>query len=495
MGTFLAFHVAFGMFIQGITSAGNTLVEVVDSFAKLRLIQPLLEAQPEVDATKADPGRIAGRLELRDVSFRYQSGGPLIFAGVNIQAEPGEFIAIVGASGSGKSTILRLRLGFETPESGIITVDDHELYTLEVTAVRRQMGVVLQTRRINVGSIFDSITLGHRATRDEAWQAARDVGFAEDIEHGLTFNYADAHDGWSGAPQLFWLAMAFDQSEYAAAQLPFAMKRPSPLDLLWGAAWLARGSKHDALPLDRHFSGVSVVTMRSAWNDPTAAFVGFKGGDSRVNHGQLDLGSFVLDEGGVRWAIDLGPDDYNIPGYFGKQRWEYYRNMTEGHNTLVINGKNQSTTATASIIHFGTTAEDAEAVADLSKAYPDVKRVWRGISLIGRRDVLVRDEIETDEPVEVVWHLHTEAEVAVDGRRATLTQGSKRLFAKIVEPVAAKFTVAAATTQPPQRPLNDVRRLSVTLPVRITKTNLVVLLTPEAGTTTESSRFSRPLAR
>lgn len=295
---------------------------------------------------------------------------------------------------------------------------------------------------------------------------------------GLTFNYADAHDDWSGAPQLFWLATAFDQSKYAAAQMPFAMKRPSPLDLLWGAAWLVCDTKHDALPLDHHFAGVSVVTMRSAWNDPSADFVGFKGGDNRVNHGHLDLGSFVLDEAGVRWAIDLGPDDYNIPGYFGKQRWTYYRNMTEGHNTLVINGKNQSTTATAPIIRFATTAKDAEAVADLSHAYPDAKRVWRGISLIGRREVLIRDEIEADKPIEVVWHLHTEAEVTIDGRLATLTQGSHKLFAKIVEPAAAKFMVTPATTQPPQRPLKNVRRLSVTLPERVSKLNLVVLLTP-----------------
>ena len=182
MGTFLAFHVAFGVFIQGITSAGNILVDVVDSFAKSRLIEPILRAQPEVDATKVHPGQLEGKVELRNVSFRYQAGGPQVLDGVSLQAEPGEFVAIVGASGSGKSTILRLLLGFETPESGIIKFDNQELSTLDVSAVRRQMGGVMQNDRINTGSIFGNITLGHRVSLEEAWQAACDVGFDEDIK-------------------------------------------------------------------------------------------------------------------------------------------------------------------------------------------------------------------------------------------------------------------------------------------------------------------------
>jgi hypothetical protein len=299
---------------------------------------------------------------------------------------------------------------------------------------------------------------------------------------GLTFNYADAHDGWRGAPQLFWLATAFEQPVYAAAQMPFAAQRPSPLDFLWGAEWLGRDTKSESesLPLARHFSGVSVVAMRSAWQDSAATFVGFKGGDNGVNHGQLDLGSFVLDSDGVRWAIDLGADDYNIPGYFGKQRWSYYRNMTEGHNTLVINGQNQSTTATASIIRFESNADGATAVADLSKAYPDAKQVLRTVSLSGR-NVTIQDEIDAEKPIEIAWHLHTEAKVALDGRRATLTEDGKTLVVEIMEPAAAQLTVAPATTKPPQRPLKNVQRLSIALPEPVTALKLTVRLTPSSN--------------
>ncbi|MBI3461855.1 MAG: heparinase II/III family protein, partial [Planctomycetes bacterium] len=154
---------------------------------------------------------------------------------------------------------------------------------------------------------------------------------------GETFNYADAHSGWHGAPQLFWLATTFDNPAWAAAQRAHAHDRPSPLDLLWGAPWLTRDAPRQSLPLDWHFQRVSVVFLRGAWNDANATYVGFKGGDNRVNHGHLDLGSFVLEALGQRWIADPGPDNYNLPGYFGSQRWSYYRCRAEGHNTLVIN--------------------------------------------------------------------------------------------------------------------------------------------------------------
>ena len=77
--------------------------------------------------------------------------------------------------------------------------------------------------------------------------------------------------------------------------------------------------------------------MRSAWDDPNAVSVDFKAGDNKANHSHLDLGSFIVDALGVRWACDLGADDYNMPGYFGGKRWTYYRLRAEGHNTLVIN--------------------------------------------------------------------------------------------------------------------------------------------------------------
>jgi len=121
------------------------------------------------------------------------------------------------------------------------------------------------------------------------------------------------------APQMLWLAKAFSHSDYAEHEIRYIGDRASIFHLLWAAnlpANLSEGSQ----PLDRLFRGIHVAFLRSAWNDKDAFFVGFKGGDNKANHSHLDLGTFVLDALGQRWALDLGSDDYNLPGYFGREK-------------------------------------------------------------------------------------------------------------------------------------------------------------------------------
>ena len=181
-GTFLAFNTAFGTFITGATDLSNTLINILEIGILWERTQPILEATPELDLSKADPGRLSGQLKLDHVSFRYRQDGPLILDNITIQANSGEFIALVGPSGSGKSTIIRLLLGFETSENGTIYYDGQDLSGLDISAVRRQLGVVLQNGRINSASMFDNIASGALVTMDEAWEAANMAGFADDIE-------------------------------------------------------------------------------------------------------------------------------------------------------------------------------------------------------------------------------------------------------------------------------------------------------------------------
>lgn len=181
-GTFIAFNAAFGTFISGATSLSNSVVAILQVIPLWNRAQPILEAKPEVDRGKADPGRLAGQLVVDHVVFRYRNDGPLILDDVSITAKPGAFIALVGASGSGKSTLFRLLLGFEAPESGTIYYDGQDLSGLDVHAVRRQLGVVMQNSRVMSASIFDNIASGVQITIEEAWEAARLAGFAEDIE-------------------------------------------------------------------------------------------------------------------------------------------------------------------------------------------------------------------------------------------------------------------------------------------------------------------------
>jgi hypothetical protein len=223
------------------------------------------------------------------------------------------------------------------------------------------------------------------------------------------------------------------------------------------------------------FKGVNVAFFHSAWEDPDAIFVGFKGGDNKANHSHLDLGTFVLDALGERWAFDLGGDNYNLPAYFGRNRWTYYRLRTEGHNTLTLNGTNQDPRAEAPIVSFESTPERAFAVADLSAAYSEeAERVWRGVAMIDRSLVVIQDEIRGQEPMSIVWGFHTRADIDIEGRRAILTQNDARLAIQIVQPAEAVFKVVSAQPPEPQAQNEGVSNLTIQLPEKVQRMRIVV---------------------
>ncbi|MBD1919042.1 MULTISPECIES: NHLP bacteriocin export ABC transporter permease/ATPase subunit [Cyanophyceae] len=180
-GTFLAFSVAFGTFVAGATSLSDTLVDLLDVVPLWQRASPILQAEPEVNLNKADPGQLSGLLSVDRVTFRYGDEGPVILDNVSFEAKPGEFIALVGPSGSGKSTAMRLLLGFDTPQAGSVYYDGQALSGLDVVAVRRQCGVVLQTSRLSAGSIFENLSGGALITLDDAWDAAEKAGLAADL--------------------------------------------------------------------------------------------------------------------------------------------------------------------------------------------------------------------------------------------------------------------------------------------------------------------------
>jgi len=101
---------------------------------------------------------------------------------VTMRVEKGEYVALVGPSGSGKSTIFRLLLGFEKPESGSILFDGKAIDTLDVAAVRRQIGVVLQNGKLTSGSLYQNICCGAQLPMESVWEAAQLAGLAADIE-------------------------------------------------------------------------------------------------------------------------------------------------------------------------------------------------------------------------------------------------------------------------------------------------------------------------
>ena len=302
---------------------------------------------------------------------------------------------------------------------------------------------------------------------------------------GRSFNFADAGEGVIRAPQLLWMARKFNRPEYAWFERQNAA--PSAQDLVWFDEG-AGGPKEARLALDKYYRHVEVATMRGAWEDNEATFVGFKAGSNHVNHSNLDLGSFVMEALGVRWAVDLGADNYNLPGYFGGLRWTYYRLRAEGHNPLLIApGREpaQDPRAAAPIVRFESQPSRAFAVADLTAAYKGhTQSVTRGVALLDRKQVLVQDEIKAPKPADVWWFLHTHAKVELGAdASATLTQDGARLWAKILSPAGAKFTVMDASPLPtsphPEKQGDNkgVRKLAIHLE-NASDATLAVLLVP-----------------
>jgi hypothetical protein len=304
---------------------------------------------------------------------------------------------------------------------------------------------------------------------------------------------------------MWWLATRFRQPGYAWYARTYCVG--GPLDILWYDATLDMTRPKD-LPLDRYFRNSEVVMMRSAWDDPNAVSVDFKAGDNKANHSHLDLGSFIVDALGVRWACDLGGDDYNMPGYFGDKRWTYYRLRAEGHNTLVMNTGQTSTApdqapkAVAPIVKFDSRPGRVVAIADLSATYAGMARqASRGVALIDRKTVLVQDEVQAARPSDVWWFMTAPTASTGRGRRraaeatgvsielgkdpsqAMLGKDKSRLWVHIVAPRGAKFEILDARPLPTspnpseQNANRGVRKLAIHL-TGVTSLGLTVEMVP-----------------
>ncbi|MFN2361441.1 MAG: NHLP bacteriocin export ABC transporter permease/ATPase subunit [Marinobacter sp.] len=180
-GEFLAFNAAFGTFLGAMLGLTETAMGALGIIPLYERATPILHTAPEVDDNQASPGRLQGHVSVQNVSFGYSRDDPPVLSDVSLDIREGEFVAVVGTSGSGKSTLLRLLLGFEQPWQGTVSYDDHDLATLDVGAVRRQLGVVLQNGQLLDGDIFSNIIGSHRLTMADAEEAARLSGLETDI--------------------------------------------------------------------------------------------------------------------------------------------------------------------------------------------------------------------------------------------------------------------------------------------------------------------------
>jgi hypothetical protein len=341
---------------------------------------------------------------------------------------------------------------------------------------------------------------------------ANTINYYEAVEGplGPVFNYADATDDLQNSPARAWLAKKFD-SRFALDHtrslladflqqnsfVPFdrgiqgtVVNRFFALHEVW-FPYRVDGSIAYPAP-DSHFRGVAdIATFRSAWNDTNAIFLGFKAGENSVGHGHLDLGSFVMDANGERWAMDLGPDNvggtYTLPGYGDNKarRWTYFRTNNHSHNTVTPGDALQATHITAPITAFKSTPERAYAIADLTPAYPEeVKSLHRGIALLDRSRVLVQDEYQPAQsnlPLHWVMVTAAKIDISADGHSATLTSHGRTLDLNLLEPSTAKFRVGSTKPSTAAEIQNDgtaILAIDVDPNADGSITRLAVLLTP-----------------
>jgi hypothetical protein len=298
---------------------------------------------------------------------------------------------------------------------------------------------------------------------------------------GKLFNFGDSAEEAGPAPEMFWLAKRYSVPQYAWSEQKALERgnRPDPYDLVWFDRDAKSPSQPPAWPLDAIFRGVDVACFRSSWDDPNALYLAVKGGDNKEAHTHLDLGSFVFDAGGVRWATDLGPDDFDLPGYFGARRAAYYRIRTEAHNTLLIDDLNQDQRAEARVTRSEFTPDLSWAQIDLSRANGNRVKQWtRRIGIVQRQAVLVGDSLHSEQPVEIIWGMVTDAEIAVSGQTATLHKNGWNLAAEIRTPRHAVFDVAPLRLTLPQSQNPNFHKLVVRLGDKSTELDLNILLTP-----------------
>ncbi len=298
---------------------------------------------------------------------------------------------------------------------------------------------------------------------------------------GLGFNYYDSDSSSPRPAEAFWLAARFDRPDHSWwAKLGADTNQPGwkqlPLGLLW------YDPEHTSAPIesgtarDAHFTGgCEIATMRSGWERDDTLYLAGKAGVNDTSHSDLDIGTFVLDALGQRWAAELGSDDYGLPGYFHETRWTYYRKRTEGQNTLVVNPSadpGQGLTATGALQGWWSTATSAAFTIDgtgVDEAFSFWQRGWRIDDF--RRHVVVQDEVRLNEPGELWWFMHTAAAIAIseDGRGAVLTLAGRELRADLVGPVDATFWEMAAaplwtSPQPEGQATNaGLRKLAIRL--------------------------------
>jgi len=329
------------------------------------------------------------------------------------------------------------------------------------------------------------------------------AGFLEHMLAPSSIGYIWGECGARGRlkPAMFWIAdrnndptLLWSEKQFLATDdySIFTRDQFLPALMIWGKdipmeqieaptskVWMGQGKN-------------PVCLMRTSWTDPNAIYLGFKAGSPSVNHGHMDIGSFIMEADGVRWVSDFGSQNYESleskgMSIFGRtqdaERWTIFRLNNYAHSTLTINDELQKVEGYAKIDKHSENDEFMFAASDISSVYTDhLKKAVRGLAIKDGKYVVIRDELETpDKPTRVRWNLVTGAEVELGKKGAILTKDGKTLFLMIEGPDNIRmktWSTAPTNSYDAENPGTIMVGFECKLPAN-TKESFEVLLVPE----------------
>ena len=337
------------------------------------------------------------------------------------------------------------------------------------------------------------------------------AGYLENMTgpSGKPFNYSDAGGNGGLQPAMFWFANKQNDPSLLWVEKSrlqntdpqsHVSNRLLPAIMLWGAGISIDKAKAPATTMWVGKGKNPVALMRSSWTDPNALFVGMKGGSVSVNHAHMDIGSFVMEADGVRWAMHFGMQDYESLEskgikLFGRtqdaERWTVFRLTNLVHNTLTVNNQHQRVVGYAPITSTSTLPAFMQATTDMTPVYKGaLAKANRGIAIVDKAYVVVQDEVITlDTPTTIRFTLLTPAEVKITGNNtALLSKDGKQLQLEVNAP--GKLTMKTWSTDPPNsydapNPGTILTGFELTLPAN-TKATIVTTMKPIKAATAKT---------
>ena len=202
VANYMAFNASYAMISGAFAALSSVALTAANIKPILEIAEPIMNTKPEIADNKKNIDRISGGIELNHVSFRYSDSMPMVIDDLSLKIRPGQYVAIVGGTGCGKSTLMRLMLGFESPQKGAIYYDGKDVSSINLRSLRQKIGVVMQNAKLFQGDIFSNIVISApRLTLDDAWKAAEMAGIAEDIRNmpmGMNTMISEGAGGVSG---------------------------------------------------------------------------------------------------------------------------------------------------------------------------------------------------------------------------------------------------------------------------------------------------------